>query len=111
MNIRRMDSIAASANVDDQLVAVGVREQLRRATRDGIVTVYLIQSATGLNVDITCGDRLQAAALQPVIKATAPIAPDDIVGAFPIRQGELVSMSVRNTTAGALTLGYFLDVP
>lgn len=109
--IRRSVSIAASAVVDDQLVADSVREQLRRATRDGVVNVYSTQSAAGLRLDLIMGDQVVSSNLEPVVKAIAPIAPDDLVGSFPILEGELVSVPVRNTTAGALTLGYWLDIP
>ena len=109
--IRRNVSIGASAVVDDQLVADSVREQLRRATTNGMVRVYMTQSAAGLRTDLVVGDQVVCSNLEPVVKAIAPIAPDDLVGEFPILAGELVSLPVRNTTAGALTLGYFIDVP
>lgn len=109
--IRRNVSIAASAVVDDQLVADAVREQLRRASRDGIVSLYGTQSGAGLRIDVVMGDQIVASNLEPVVKAIAPIAPDDLIGQFPILGGELVSIPVRNTTVGALTLGYWLDVP
>ena len=109
--IRRSVSVAANAVVDDQLVADAVREQLRRASADGMVDLYATQSAAGLRLDVVMGDQIVASNLEPVVKAIAPIAPDDLIGSFPILAGELVSLPVRNTTAGALTLGYWLDVP
>lgn len=109
--IRRSVSIGANAIQDDQLVADAVREQLRRASQNGMVRIFATESAVGLRLDIVIGDQVVASNMEPVIKAIAPIAPDDIVGEFPILAGELVSVPVRNTTAGALTLGYFLDVP
>lgn len=109
--IRRSVSIAASAVVDDQLVADSVREQLRRATSDGMVRVYLTQSAAGLRFDLIMGDVTVVSNGEPVVKSIAPIAPDDLVGEFPILRGELVSLPIRNTTVGAITLGYWLDVP
>lgn len=109
--IRRSVSIGANAISDDQLVTDSVREQLRRASQNGMVRVFATESATGLRLDLVIGDQVVASNLEPVVKAIAPIAPDDVIGEFPILQGELVSVPVRNTTAGALTLGYFIDVP
>jgi len=109
--IKRLDSIAANAVVDDQLVASNVRLQLRTAQEDGLVEMALSQSATGLNVDIIIGDQVVASSLQPNIKASAPLLNEDGVGTFPILAGEQVSLAVRNTTAGALNLGYAIDVP
>lgn len=109
--IRRSVSIAASAIVDDQLVADAVREQLRRATIDGILSLYATQSATGLRLDVITGDTVDGSNLEPVVNAAAPLAPDHLIGQFAIVRGELVSLPVRNATAGALTLNYWLDVP
>jgi len=109
--IRKSVSIPANTNRDDQLTTDGIRDQSRRASADGMVDLYATQSAAGIELDIICGDAVQGSAIAPVVKAIAPIAPDDIVGSFPIMEGEVVAMPVRNTTGGALTLGYFLDVP
>jgi len=78
---------------------------------DGVLSVYATESAAGIRLDMTIGDRLAAANLEPIVKAIAPIPPDDLVGMFPVLMGELVTMSVLNTTAGALTLGYLLEIP
>jgi len=110
-SIKRLDSIAANASVGDQLVAAAVRLQLRTAQVDGVVELALTQSATGLQIDILIGSENVGSDIQPNIKASAPLVNEDGVGSYPILAGEQVSLAVRNTTAGALNLGYALDVP
>jgi len=110
-SIRRQDSIAASAVVDDQLEASNIRLQLRTAKRDGVVTVAMTQSAVGLNVDLIIGDMVISSSAQPVVKSIAPVLPDDLFGSFAIAKGDQVALAVRNTTLGAINLGYIFDVP
>jgi len=109
--IQKLVSIAANANVPDQLVADNIMLQQRTAQRDGVADVALIESATGLEIDIFIGGRLMTQAYEPVIKSTAPILPDDIAGSFAIRKGEQLSLGVNNVTAGAVNLGYKLKLP
>jgi len=109
--LRRSPSIAANAASDDQLVTDATREQARRATMPGICSIYATQSATGLRLDVVIGDKQVAPNCEPFISATGPIAPDHLIGQYPILPGELVSLPVRNTTAGAITLFYWIDVP
>jgi len=110
-SIRRQDSIAASAVIDDQLEAANVRLQLRTAQRDGVVTIAMTQSAVGLNVDLIIGDQVIASSAQPVVKSIAPVLPDDLFGTFPIAKGDQVSLPTRNITVGAINLGYIFDLP
>jgi len=109
--IARSDVIAANANIDDQLVAAGVRLQLRTAMRDGMAAIAVTQTAVGLNIDVILGAAVIGSSLAPVVKATAPILPDDIIVQAPILQGEQVSLPVNNTTGGAITLGYLISIP
>lgn len=110
-SVRGSISVPANTAYDDVLIQNAVREQARRCTEDGMVTVALTQSATGLICDVTVGSELEAPSVSPIIKATAPVIPDEVLGSFAGLRGELVSLSCRNTTAGALTLFYALDVP
>jgi len=110
-SIRQSISIAANESIDDVLQSTFVRLQQRTAQANGIFTVALTGSATGLSVDIIAGARIISSNTQPVVKSIAPILPDDLSGSFPIAQGEQVSLAVRNTTVGAITLGLIIDVP
>jgi len=110
-SIKRLDSIAANASIGDQLVAAAVRLQLRTAQVDGVVELAMTQSVTGLEVEVIIGSESVASGLQPNIKASAPLVNEDGVGSYPILRGEQVTLGVRNTTAGAINIGYALDVP
>jgi len=110
-SIRLTISVAANASIDDILQSQFVRLQQRTAQVNGIFTIALTQSGLGLSVDIIAGARIISTNTQPVVKSIAPVLPDDLSGSFPIAQGEQVSLSVRNTTGGALTLGLIIDVP
>jgi len=110
-SIRRVDSIAANANIGDQLEAANIRLQLRTAGRTGQFTIAMTQSAVGLRIDIIVANEVITSDAEPVIKSIAPVLPDDLFGTFAIRAGQQVSLAVRNTTAGALNLGYIIDIP
>lgn len=104
-------SIAANARISDQLVVDAIMLQQRTAQFDGAVDIALTQSVTGLEIDMFVGSKLGGQGYVPVIKSTAPILPDDVVGSFGIRAGQQISMSVFNVTAGAITLFYKIQVP
>jgi len=109
--IAKTVSIAANARVPDQLVVDAIMLQQRTAQFDGAVDIALTQTVTGLELDFFIGAKLGGQGYVPVIKSTAPILPDDVVGSFGIRGGQQLAMSVFNTTAGAITLAYKLQVP
>jgi len=110
-SIRQTISIAANASIPDVLQSTFVRLQQRTAAIDGVFTIAMTQSALGLSVDIVSGARLISTDTQPVVKSIAPILPDDLSGTFAIAATEQVAIPVRNTTAGAITLGLVIDIP
>jgi len=109
--IAKTVSIAANARVPDQLVVDAIMLQQRTAQMDGAVDMALTATAIGLEIDTFVGAKLGGQGYEPVVKATAPILPDDVVGSFGIRAGQQISMSVFNTTGGPITLFYKLQVP
>lgn len=109
--IRRGVSIAASAVVDDQLTVDGVRLSQRTADADGIARLMASETATGLRLALKIGTQDEASNLEPVIKATAAIYPDDVIHETGILAGDEVALSVLNTTAGAITLFYDIELP
>jgi len=110
-SIRLSISVAANDSIDDILSSEFVRLQQRTAQTNGIYTSAFTQSGLGLEIDIIAGARIDSSKTQPVVSSVAPKLPDDLSGSFPIAQGEQVSIPVRNTTAGPLTLGLIIDVP
>jgi len=112
MSVTRLSvSVAANATIGDILESAAVRLQQRTAQRTGQVTLAFTQSAAGLDLDIILGARVETTGSEPVVKSIAPIVPDDLFGTYAIGQGEQVSLPVRNTTGGALTLGILVDTP
>jgi hypothetical protein len=110
-DLRRSPSIAANGSSDDQLVTDATREQARRATMNGVCRVWATQSATGLRLDVVVGQEQVSPNVEPFISATGPLDPDHLLGEWPILAGELLSLPVRNTTGGAITLFYRTQVP
>ncbi len=109
--IIRTVSIAANANVDDQLTVDGVRLSQRRADSDGLVRLMASQSATGLRLALKIGSQDEASNLEPRVLATRPLFPDDVMYEGGILAGDEVALQVLNTTAGALTLNYDIELP
>lgn len=110
--LRRDVSIAANAINDDQLTTDGHRDQVKTASQDGAVFLYATQSATGLRLALFGSGRNIGTNIEPFISATGPLLDGQhFLGAFPIMAGEVVAMQVINTTGGALTLRYHLQVP
>jgi len=110
--LRRDVSIAANANVDDQLVVDGHRDAARTASNNGWVKMYATASATGLRLGLFASTRTLGTNLEPFISSTGPLLDGQhFVDAFKVFAGEVIAMSVFNTTAGALTLRYHVAVP
>lgn len=110
--LRRSPSIGANALNDDQLTTDGHRDQQKTAGQNGVVSIYATQSATGLRLAIFGSGRNIATNLEPFISSTGPLLDGQhFLGAFPIFAGEVVALQVINTTAGAITLFYHIDIP
>lgn len=62
----------------------------------------MLQSATGLVVDVYSGQDTLAESMEPAIAARYPINPDDFTLTDVAAAGERLKVRVRNTTAGAL---------
>ena len=71
---------------------------------DANVSMGFTQSATGLLVSVYAGSDLITSDLAPVIKATSPVNPDDFSVDFDAYEGTRIVVSVRNPTAGTLSL-------
>lgn len=71
---------------------------------DANVAMGFTQSATGLLVGVYAGTDLVALDIVPIVKATSPVNPDDFTVNFDAYEGTRLVVSVRNPTAGTLTL-------
>lgn len=77
---------------------------------NALIEVGLNQSATGLLIDFISGTDVVCKDYVPLIKATSPIYPDEFTLQDIATAGERLVLSVRNTTAGALTLLYTVRI-
>lgn len=77
---------------------------------NALIEVGLNQSATGLVVDFISGTDVVAKDMAPLIKATAPVYPDDFSLQDIAAAGERLVLAVRNSTGGALTLLYTIRI-
>lgn len=100
------DSVSVVANSVSANVLSG---QLYEFVPQGAnVTISVTGSATGLRTTFICGIPLindQAINLQNRF----PLVPDDIIHSGPVPGGRMV-LTARNTTAGALTFFWRVDV-
>lgn len=109
--IYRQSTIPANASNADQLQTDGLQLADRVAKADGPVSFAATQSATGLNCTLQTNKTTIGQSLQPVVKATSPIYPDDLLVDDAIMMNEILALAVNNTTAGAIVLFYAYQIP
>lgn len=91
------------ANSTNQNVFQG--ERFERLPFDALVDLAITGSATGLQYELNLGGRSISPRVPASTQNRSPIIPDDIVVAeVDGFEGELVQLTVENTTAGALTI-------
>lgn len=98
--IQRTDTIALSAT-NDNVLAGSQWEFLPFHAR---LEFGFAASAIGLVIDVYTGSDTLCEEMVPLIKATAPVYPDDFTLTDVAAAGERIKVRVRNTTGGALTL-------
>ena len=93
---------AIAANATDDNVFSGTR--FERMPFDGFVTLLATGSAAGLQHELNVGGRSESPRMPVNTQNRSPIVPDDVIIAeVEAFMGELVQVTVANTTAGALT--------
>ena len=99
-------SVAASSVNDNVLTG----SQFEFLPYDAQLAFGLVASATGLVIDVYSGQDILCEALAPSTQNRFPINPDDFNLSDVAAAGERLKIRVRNTTAGALTLFYAVNV-
>lgn len=99
-------SIAAGA-VNNNLVAGSAFEFAR--TRQ-LVSIGLVQSATGAFATIQAGADVIAEEFSPAIKTSYPIIPDEMYYTDVMEPGDRLVLRTRNPTAGAITMRAIVQV-
>ena len=100
MQILREVSIAANATNDNILAG----STFEFAQMDQRVSIGVTQSATGLVTTIISGSDIVLEESPPPIKAGYPVIPDEMFFSDVMAKGDRLTIRVRNTTAGALTI-------
>jgi len=106
------DSVSVAANARNDDVLSGKRNALVDGTSGGaICAIYNTASATGLVAECFVGKRNAIERSACSTQNRFPLVPDDLVaGNVPGLPNERVTMPVENTTAGALTYFYRVEV-
>lgn len=100
-------SIPANTKTDN--VATGKR--FERSPINGRLSVYATGSAAGLEHELNVGGR-SASSSDPVnTQNRQPLVPDDLIMSdILVRQGELIQLTATNTTGGALTYRWRIEI-
>lgn len=94
--------VSIAANDTNENVLDGQR--FERMPFDGFVSLLATGSAAGLRHELNVGGRSASPRMPVNTQNRSPVAPDDLIVAdIEVSMGELVQLTVANTTAGALT--------
>jgi hypothetical protein len=98
------DTVAANVPANDTVQNVFQGRRFERAPTSGFLSLYCTGSAAGLELELNIGGR-SITARQPInAQNRIPVVPDDfLIGEVEAYQGELIQVTVGNTTGGALT--------
>lgn len=104
--IQRETSVAAGAS-NDNLLAGSAFEFARQ---NSLVSIGVVQSATGGFVTIQSGADIVAEEFAPNIKTTYPVIPDEMYYSDVAQAGDRLVVRVRNPTGGALVFRVICQV-
>lgn len=102
------NSVSVAANTVTDNVLSG--SQFEFLPYDAALNFGMTASATGLIVDVYSGQDTLTEALAPSLQNRVPIYPDDFNLTDVAGAGERIKIRVRNTTAGALTFFYAVQI-
>lgn len=101
-------SVLVAANSSIENIITG--SQFEYAPMNMQINVALVGSAAGLVCDVTTGSDVVAENFACSAFNRFPLIPDDFITQDVVRQGERIKVRVRNTTAGALTLFWAMQM-
>jgi hypothetical protein len=97
-----LTELSIAANITNPNIITGSAFEFARG--NGVVSIGMGQSATGLIGNIQAGADVVAEAFPLPILTRYPIIPDEMYFASSLAQGDRLVERVQNTTAGALTV-------
>lgn len=101
-------SVSVAANSVNDNVLQG--SQYEYLPYNAALNFGLVASATGLVLDVYSGQDTLSEGMAPSIQNRFPIFPDDFNLTDVAAGGERIKVRVRNTTGGALTLFYSVQI-
>jgi len=101
MPVIQRTTVIAANGVDNNIFAGSAFEFARKPS---VVSIGIVQSATGLLATINSGADVIAEEFEPVIKTTPPIIPDEFYYTDVMAAGDRLVARVRNTTGAPLTV-------
>ena len=107
MPVIQVETAVAAGAVNNNLVSGSAYEFARRRS---VVSIGVVQSATGGFCTIQAGADVIAEEFAPSIKTTPPIIPDDFYYNDVMEPGDRLVIRYRNPTAGALTVRAIVQI-
>lgn len=107
MPVIQVEQSVAAGAVNTNLVS-GSAYEFARARQ--IVSIGLVQSATGGFALIQSGSDVIAEEFSPAIKTSYPIIPDEMYYTDVMEPGDRLVLRYRNPTAGALTVRAIVQI-
>lgn len=102
-------AFAVAANVTSVNVLAGLSDEFLQG--DAAITIAVVASAAGINSIFHIGGRVIIDDAPASGANRFPVIPDDIVvSGTPALGGERLILRFRNTTAGALTVSFTVDI-
>jgi hypothetical protein len=110
MVLTMQDSVSVAANGTNNNVLSGQRFE-RSPFTGAIGNLFCTGSATGLTAELNVGGTSVTPPTKVNVQNRLPVVPDDIlVQGFEVLEGRLIQVTVVNTTAGALTFFWRIDL-
>lgn len=107
--VTMQSSISIGAGATNENVLSGQRYE--RSPQDSVGALYTCGSATGLTAELNVGGRSVTPPTQVNTQNRFPVVPDDLlVDEWEAYNGELIQVRAVNTTAGALTLFWRVEL-
>ena len=103
------DTISVAANSTNNNVIAG--QKYERSPGDAIGAVYNTGSATGLRAALNVGGLAVSDTINVGAANRTPVVPDDLlVDDWDAPEGALIQLQVENTTGGALTYQWRIEL-